>query len=235
MDIYYNTAKGIIRIFQTIFLQDCHIHGENNLPLGAKIIAGNHPNATDGLFLPFVFREKLHFFVQGDIFNIPFIGWLLAKSDQIQVLPDNKLLALEKAEKLLKQDKVVAIFPEARLNPERQLIRSGTGAVQVSLLTGVPIIPVGFYVPAKYLRYIERQKKDRISKGHWQAHGHCYLHIGSPWLPGEVTDGETKPVNRRELTTRLMVMIETQAMKARQDCARETGLPVDGSTNDNQA
>ena len=80
MDIYYNTAKGIIRIFQTIFLQDCQVHGENNLPLGAKIIAGNHPNATDGLFLPFVFREKLHFFVQGDIFDIPFIGWLLAKS-----------------------------------------------------------------------------------------------------------------------------------------------------------
>ncbi len=234
MDIYYNSVKGIIRIFQTIFLQDCHVNRDVTPPLGAKIIAGNHLNATDGLFLPFVFREKLHFFVQGDLFDIPFVGWLLAKSDQIKVLADNKLLALEKAEKLLKQDKVIAIFPEARLNPERQLIRTGTGAVRLSLLTGAPIIPVGFYVPAKYLHYIERQRKDRISKGHWQTHGQCYLHIGSAWLPGEEPGGETKPTDRNVLTRRLMELIETQALLARQDYSREAGLPVDDSTNNNQ-
>jgi 1-acyl-sn-glycerol-3-phosphate acyltransferase len=227
MDIYYTTAKGIIRIFQTIFLQDCRVHGETNLPLGAKIIAGNHPNATDGLFLPFVFHEKLHFFVQEDIFDIPFIGWLLAKSDQIPVLADHKQIALGQAEKLLKQDKVIAIFPEARLNPERQLLKSGTGAVQLSLLTGASIIPVGFYVPSKYLHYIERKKKDRISKGHWQTHGHCYLRIGSPWKPCEKIDRPVQVDDLRELTKQLMERIEAQTVMARQDCARETRLPID--------
>jgi 1-acyl-sn-glycerol-3-phosphate acyltransferase len=235
MDIYYNTAKGIIRIFQTIFLQDCHVHGENNLPFGAKIIAGNHPHATDALFLPFVFREKLHFFVQGDLFDIPFIGWLLAKADQIPVLPNNKLLAFEQAERHLKLERAIAIFPEARLNPERNLMRSGTGAVQLSLTTGAPIIPVGFYVPAKYLHYIERQKKDRISKGHWQTHGHCYLHIGSPWLPGGEIGQLEEPASRRELTRQLMDLIEVQAMLARQDCANETGEPIDDSSNVSQS
>lgn len=231
MEIYYNTAKGIIRIFQTIFPQDCRVHGEVNLPLGAKIIAGNHPNATDGLFLPFVFKEKLHFFIQGDIFDIPLISWLLAKSDQIRVIPDNKLLALEKAEKLLKLDKVIAIFPEARLNPDRQTLKSGTGAVLLSLLTGAPIIPVGFYVPAKYLHYIERTMNDRISKGHWQTHGHCYLHVGAPWRPGEEMDGEPKSAERHELTRQLMEKIETLELMARQDCARETSQPVIDDTN----
>ncbi len=231
MDAYYNTAKGIIRIFQMIFSQDCHVNGLVNPPPGAKIIAGNHPNATDALFLPFVFREKLHFFIQGDIFDIPFIGWLLARSDQIPVLPDNKLLAIVKAEKLLKQDKVVAIFPEARLNPQRQVLKSGTGAVHLSLLTGVPIIPVGFYVPSKFLHYFERKKSDRISKGHWQTHGHCYLHIGPQWHPKMGTDGESNPAGRHELTRRLMKIIETQALKARQDCARETGLSDDSGTD----
>jgi 1-acyl-sn-glycerol-3-phosphate acyltransferase len=224
MGIYYTSAKGIIRIFQTIFPQDCRVHGETTLPLGAKIIAGNHPNATDGLYLPFIFHEKLHFFIQGDIFDIPLIGWLLAKSDQIRVIPDNKLFALKQAEKLLKQEKVIAIFPEARLNPDRQAIKNGTGAVLLSLLTEAPIIPIGFYVPGKYLQYIERKKKDRISKGHWQTHGHCYLHIGAPWRPGEETDGVPMPADRRELTKQLMVRINAQEMMARQDCARETGL-----------
>jgi 1-acyl-sn-glycerol-3-phosphate acyltransferase len=143
------------------------------------------------------------------------------------VLPENKLLALDKAEKLLKQDQVVAIFPEARLNPQRQALKSGTGAIQLSLLTGAPIIPVGFYVPAKFLHYFERKKRDRISKGHWQIHGHCYLHIGPQWHPNLESDEESKPADRHELTRRLMKIIETQALKARQDCARETGLPDD--------
>jgi 1-acyl-sn-glycerol-3-phosphate acyltransferase len=227
MSIYYNTAKGIIRLFQTIFSQDCHVNGELNPPSGAKIIAGNHPNATDGLFLPFVFHEMLHFFIQGDIFDIPFIGWLLAKSDQIPVLPENKLRSLEKAEQLLKQDQAIAIFPEARLNPEHQLLKSGTGAVQLSLLTGAPIIPVGFYVPERFLHYIERIKNGRVSKGNWQTHGHCYLHIGSPWQPGAENSGKTAQANRRELTRRLMERIEALAIMAKQDYAREMGIPVD--------
>jgi 1-acyl-sn-glycerol-3-phosphate acyltransferase len=230
MDIYYNTARGIIRIFQTIFFQDCQVNGETNLPLGAKIIAGNHPNATDGLFLPFVFHEKLHFFVQGDIFDIPFIGWLLAKSEQIPVLLENKYLALEQAEKLLKLDKVIAIFPEARLNPDRQLLKSGTGAVQLSLTTGASIIPVGFYVPSKYLHYIERKKKSRVSKGHWQTHGHCYLRIGSPWLPGEKIDRPVEVADLRELTKELMARIKAQAEMAKQDFATESGLPIDDTS-----
>ncbi len=231
MDIYYNTAKGIIRIFQTIFLQDCRVCGEISLPWGAKIIAGNHPNATDGLFLPFVFREKLHFFIQDDLFDLPFIGWLLTKSKQIRVLADNKLLALAQAEHLIKQNKVIAIFPEARLNPQHQLFRSGTGAVRLSVDTGAPIIPVGFYVPAKNLRHIEREKNGRISKGDWQTHGHCYLHIGSPWLPGKEIDPPVKVADLRALTKQLMESIETLAYMARRDCARETGQSVDAISN----
>jgi 1-acyl-sn-glycerol-3-phosphate acyltransferase len=231
MDIYYNTAKGIIRIFQTIFLQDCQVYGEVDVPRGAKIIAGNHPNATDGLFLPFVFHEKLHFFIQGDLFDIPFIGWLLAKSDQIRVLAENKLLALSKAENLVKQDKVIAIFPEARLNPEHQLFRSGTGAVKLSVDTGAPIVPVGFYVPAKNLQHIERKKNGGISIGDWQTHGHCYLHIGSPWQPGKEIEPPVKTSDLRELTRQLMEKIENLAYLARCDCARKTGQPVDGLCN----
>ncbi len=231
MDIYYNTTRGIIRIFQTIFFQDCRVYGETNVPLGAKIIAGNHPNATDGLFLPFVFREKLHFFAQDDLFDIPFIGWMLAKSDQIRVLADNKLLALEKAINLIKQNKVIAIFPEARLNPNHQLLKSGTGAVTLSVETGAPIIPVGFYVPAKYLHYIERKKNGRISKGHWQTHGHCYLHIGSAWMPGSEIGSPAAISDLRALTRQLMEKIESLAFMAKQDCARENGQSIDALSN----
>ena len=163
--------------------------GEFPVQLGQKIIAGNHPNATDGFYLPSLFKDKLYFFVQGDLFEIPIMGWLFTKSGQIRVNPDNKIAALDRAFELLKRGESVAIFPEARLNPDGQPLKSGTGAVRLSLMTQVPIIPIGFYVPPKNLQHISRMKKGAVSQGHWQTHGHCYLHFGSPWSPSDETGG----------------------------------------------
>jgi 1-acyl-sn-glycerol-3-phosphate acyltransferase len=230
MNVYYITAKTIIRIFHLIFNQDCHIFGRLDYHKGAKIIAGNHPNATDGLFLPFIFTEELHFFVQGDIFDIPFIGWLLAKANQIKVIPGQKHLALKQGIRLLENNKAVAIFPEAALNPDGQSLKSESGAVRMSLYTQVPIIPVGFYVPSKNLRHIVRMKNGRKSQGHWQKRGHCYVHIGEEWLPSMEFVGDVNHTTLEELTERLMQKIMDQAQLAMQAYTRETGLPAELAT-----
>ena len=227
MSIYYKILKLIFRIFHLVFVQDCRVYGDRGYPSGAKIIAGNHPNATDGFFLLFVFKEQLHFFVQGDLYDIPFIGWLFTKSGQIKVIPEQKKLAMEQAVSFLKQDKVVVLFPEARLNPDGQLVKSGTGAVRLSLMTGAPIIPIGFYVPPKNLHHITRMKKGQVSQGHWQIHGHCYLHLGPPWLPGEETGGSIEQADLRGLTEQLMDKINDQAQLAIQQYVVETGLPAE--------
>ena len=230
MITYYNIARLIVRIYHILFWQNCKVAGRLNLPYGGKIIAGNHPNATDGLFLPFVFREKLHFFIQGDIFDLPVIGCLLTKSDQIPVIPDRKQLALIQAVRLVSQGETVVIFPEARLNPDHLKIKAGTGAIRLSLITHAPIIPIGFYVPSRYLRHISRQKNGRLSQGNWQFRGHCYLHIGDPWSPADEMDGPFNPVLLHQLTARLMEKIDTEATRACQDCSKVLGDSERGSS-----
>jgi 1-acyl-sn-glycerol-3-phosphate acyltransferase len=227
MDIYYKAIKGVFKVFHTVLFQRCHVSGEFPVRIGQKIIAGNHPNATDGFFLPSMFKEKLYFFVQGDLFEIPIMGWLFKKSGQIHVDPLNKIASLNRGIELLKQGESVAIFPEARLNPDGQFVKSGTGAVRMSLTTRVPIIPIGFYVPPKNLKHMARLKKGEISQGHWQTHGHCYLHFGSPWLPADETDGSTEQPDLRILTTLLMEKISDQAQKAMLQYANATGMPVE--------
>ncbi len=227
MDIYYSTIKAIFRTFHLLTFQNCRVEGERTFANGAKIIAGNHPHATDGFFLPLIFPEKLYFFIQGDLFSLPFIGWLFTKADQIQVVPDQKLLAFEKALKILRQDKPVAIFPEATLNPDGQPLKSHTGAVRLSLMTNAPIIPVGFYVPPKNLHYFERQRLGRKTRGHWQLHGTCYLHIGTPWKPSDeptITEGSAAV---RGLTERLMSLINDQVQLAMQTFTQEAGQTAD--------
>lgn len=208
MDFYYDTAKWIIRIYQRLLSLEFRVSGEVPVLQGARIIAANHPNASDSLFLPFIFKEKLHFIIQGDLFSIPFIGWLLTRCGQIPVWPERKYAAVEHATELLKSGGTVVIFPEGKLNPEHQPLAPGNGAVRLSLLTGAPIIPVCFYVPTQYLRNIVRQKKGRFRQGRWQTGGQCYIHIGCPWLPGEESGGTADQASITQLTDQLMRKIE---------------------------
>lgn len=226
-NFYYQTLIGFFRIFHLVLAQDICVEGNRDFPKGAKLIAGNHPNATDGFFLPFVFHERLYFFVQGDLFSLPLFGWLFTKSDQIQVVPGQKHLAFEKALRLLKQDKAVAIFPEATLNPDGQLMKSATGAVRLSLTTNTPIIPLGFYVPPKNLHYFERMRLGRKTRGHWQLRGKCYLHIGPPWMPREESTENTGSKAFRELTEQLMGIINEQVQLAMQAYTKEAGSQAD--------
>ena len=221
MDLYYSAVKWILRLYQQILSQDFHVSG--NLPLrpGAKIIAANHPNATDGFFLPFIFQEKLHCFIQGDVFSVPFFGWLLAKSKQIPVWPAQKNAAFEMACGLLAGGKTVVIFPEGRLNPDCRPVEANTGAVRLSLLTGAAIIPVGFFVPTQHLRRITIQKNGHPSQSRWQTSGCCYVHIGSPWLAGQEINRKGEETTVHELTARLMERITALAHQAALECVHE--------------
>jgi 1-acyl-sn-glycerol-3-phosphate acyltransferase len=207
MDIYSITAKLILRIYQRVLWQNPHVCGDLPQCSGAKIIAANHPNATDAFHFPFVFPGKLHFLIQGDLFLIPFFGWLLARCEQVPVWPDKKLAAVKQARALLAKGKTVVIFPEGRLNPGYQPLKAFTGAVWLSLTTGAPIIPVGIYVPARHLRYLTIQRDGRLRQGQWQTGGKCYLHIGAPWYPGEEKSRTGSACTAQELTTRLMEKI----------------------------
>ncbi|MCK5429675.1 MAG: 1-acyl-sn-glycerol-3-phosphate acyltransferase, partial [Anaerolineales bacterium] len=85
MNVWYNTAKSILRTYTALFMRSIQVFGQDNLPLGAKIIVANHANMTDSFILPFIIREKLHFLIQADAFNLPFLGGLLERAEQIPV------------------------------------------------------------------------------------------------------------------------------------------------------
>jgi 1-acyl-sn-glycerol-3-phosphate acyltransferase len=230
MDIYYSATKLILKLYQGIFSQDSHIRGELPLQPGAKIIAANHANVTDGFFLPFVIQEKLHFFVQGDLLSIPFFGWLLAKSGQIPVWPDQKKAALEKAHELLAAGKTVVIFPEGKLNPDSQPTKAYTGTVRLSLMTGAAIIPVGFHVPRMYLKGRTIQKNGKPTLGFWQSGGRCFIRIGLPWLPSHEMRRKAEETAITELTIHLMSRIKALVELAALDSINEHDrLPSDAS------
>jgi 1-acyl-sn-glycerol-3-phosphate acyltransferase len=207
MDSAYTCIKLILKAYLVCFSRGVHFSLEEPFPTGAKIIAANHPNATDSFFLPFLFPEKLHFLVQANIFSIPVFGWLLGWAGQIPVHPIDRCKALERACEVLARNQTVVIFPEGRLNPKDVVLKAGTGAVRMSLASGAPIIPVGIHVPDCSTLNIQYTSRGILHQGRWQTGGRCFFRFGSPWLPSREVPKPDPFENLRALTACLMEKI----------------------------
>lgn len=126
------------------------------------------------------FREKLHYLIEHEIFNIRLIGRLLELADQIPVVKGRCLAALLSATKKLEVGHSVVIFPEARLNNVKQLFRAHLGAALLAVETGVPVVPISFYTPPKYLRVFPLRLDNRPAMGAWQLGTPLLINIGQP-------------------------------------------------------
>lgn len=56
-----------------------------------------------------------------------------------------------------------------------------TGAANLALESGAPIVPVGFYVPDEHARMIEQDRESGDRATRWQFGGRCTVQIGEPW------------------------------------------------------
>jgi 1-acyl-sn-glycerol-3-phosphate acyltransferase len=171
-------TNGYLRLFSL----KCKVSGAYPLPKGPKIIAANHPNATDSFHLVPVLNETPHFLMRSVLFSKPIVGWLLNQTGQIEVNTAGKR-SFEQACTLLRDGQTIVIYPEGRLNPEYEKMRVKSGAVRMSLIAGVPIIPLGIYVPPEHVKNLRTYLNGHLSKGCWQISGTCHLCFGTPWMP----------------------------------------------------
>jgi len=223
MDVWYTTAKTIVRAYMALFMGKIQVLGQRELPPGPKIIVANHTNVTDSFVVPFLVKEKVHFLIQAETFSLPIIGRLLALADQIPVYFGHGRAALDAAYARLKQGHTVAIFPEGRLNDGKTFHRAGAGAAMLALESGAPIVPLGFYVPDENALAIKSHFHDRDNLGRWQFGGRCYVEIGEPW---QLTNLIIDKVNYREirkLTDKMMARISELVQQAQVE-ARQLGM-----------
>jgi 1-acyl-sn-glycerol-3-phosphate acyltransferase len=204
MDIWWSVTKGIVRTYVALFMDGVQVDGKENLPAGPKIIVGNHPHVTDAFVLPFIIPEKIHFFIQEETFTLPIFGKILELADQIPVVVGQGQAAIALAREKLRMGNAVGIFPEGRVTGSREVRRAGAGAALLAMETGVPLVPVGFYVEPKFVKEIKGNFHDRETVGWWQFGGKCVVNIGEPWQLAvqEKTDRSYRYL--RDLTDKLM-------------------------------
>ncbi|MEM7448167.1 MAG: lysophospholipid acyltransferase family protein [Myxococcota bacterium] len=127
------------------------VQGIGEIPSqGRAILVANHGGAVpwDGLMLKMAVkldhpsRHELRWLAEDFIFHTPFVGTFVNRLGAVRACQEN-------AERLLHQDRLVAVFPEGiqgvgRLYSERyRLRRFGRGGyIKLALRSGSPIVPV---------------------------------------------------------------------------------------------
>jgi len=198
------------------------------LPNGPKIFACNHPTTTDPFYLLSVLPEKTRIMVNALIFKKPVLGSLMRRSGHIPVDQTAGRSALEAGIRSLQAGDNLGIFPEGALSDLDSGIGVNllkTGAVRMALSTGVPIIPVGVFMPVEDLTSRKVKVGDKRVISRFYLNGRYCITFGQPlWLNGEAEDRPLVHKFGEELRTRMLDLIQLSALRLR------NGLPLKSET-----
>ncbi|HEU0190898.1 MAG TPA: lysophospholipid acyltransferase family protein [Mycobacterium sp.] len=127
------------------------VEGLENVPdSGAVILASNHLAVADSFYLPLVVRRRITFLAKSEYFTGTgmkgwFTRWFYTVAGQVPIDrtdADHAEAALNTAERLLNQGKLLGMYPEGTRSPDGRLYKGKTGIGRMALHTGVPVIPV---------------------------------------------------------------------------------------------
>jgi 1-acyl-sn-glycerol-3-phosphate acyltransferase len=119
--------------------------GTENVPeRGGVIIASNHVSYLDPAVLTASLNRKIYFLTKKEVFKNNFISFLLKNLNAISVDRENAdILAFKRAINILREEKVLGIFPEGARSSNGELQELKLGTIKIAMKTGVPILPVG--------------------------------------------------------------------------------------------
>ena len=123
------------------------IQGRENVPRkGALIVASNHLSNGDPLVLTVAIPRRIAWMTKAEWFKTPIIGPLLRLGGMIPVRRfEADLQALRRAQSLLRDDGVLAMFPEGTRGGDKGLRAGEPGTALIALRTSTQIVPIAIW------------------------------------------------------------------------------------------
>lgn len=142
------------RLFFFIYLKMFYrlkVHNADNIP-GRKpfIICSNHIYWLDPLAVAAAMPAsyKIHFMAKKELFRNYFFSYILKKAYAFPVnRQDADYGAIKKAYQLLKDGRILGLFPEGTRSKNGGMLKAYNGAALISVRSGVPIVPIAIAGP----------------------------------------------------------------------------------------
>lgn len=163
----YQVVSNLIKIAGHIWF-GAKIIGKENIPKEGKcILAGNHLSDFDAYLLFCGTSRPIHFIAKKELFIGKF-GWFFKMMHLIPVDRNNKNPEAKKETlEILKDDKVIGIFPEGTYHKNDLLLPFKPGVISFAEKSGAPIIPFAM-------------------KSTWKFRCHPIIYFGKPIYINEV-------------------------------------------------
>jgi len=147
------------------------LSGLGNIPLeGSYIIASNHESYFDFFCFLAISKRWVYYLTKKEHFENIIWGPFMKYTGQIEVdrNSSDKTAVYEQALEVLREGKLLGIFPEGTRSPNGKLQKAHTGVARIALLAKAPVIPVGmmgtFEILSKF-QYLPRFRKCQIRIG----------------------------------------------------------------------
>lgn len=141
----YKLTANIVKVFLKLSGSKARVYEEQNLPKdGGFIIACTHTGYVDILNLGVsIFPREIHFMAKKQLFDMKGLGWLINRLNAFPVDRDNPGPSVIKVpSQLLKEGKIVGIFPSGTRNAEGTDLKQG--AITIAQLSKSPIVPAAY-------------------------------------------------------------------------------------------
>lgn len=155
------------------------ISGKEHLPqTGGAIVASNHLAVVDSFFLPANVKRRIFFLAKSEYFTGTgikgkFKKWFMEASGQYPVDRSGGSAgraALDTGVRLLREGKLLGVYPEGTRSPDGRLHKGKTGVARMVLEAEVPIVPVAM---------IHTEKVNPIGSKMWRPR-RIEIRIGEP-------------------------------------------------------
>jgi len=121
-----------------------HVEGAYNLPAkGPALLAVNHKNDLDPIFVGVSFRRPLRYFAKAELFRNAVLGRTVSSLGAIPVRRgESDRHALEAALACLERGEALMVFPEGTRFGDESIHEFQRGIGMLAVRSGAPVIPV---------------------------------------------------------------------------------------------
>lgn len=149
--VFYKFYKTVTSaLFKVLYR--VKIEGESNIPKEkGYMICANHIHAFDPVFISASTKHEISYMAKKELFKIPIFNWFLKACGFFSVDRGNAdLNSIKKAIEVLKNKKVLSIFPEGTRHRDGKFRDIKQGAALVAIQSKAKIVPmriIGNYRP----------------------------------------------------------------------------------------
>jgi 1-acyl-sn-glycerol-3-phosphate acyltransferase len=141
--VFYWSVLALVKAVAFVFAR-VEVQGKEKMPRqGPLILASNHFNNADPPLLAAAMPRRLVYMAKHEMFQWPILGMMARLAGAFPVRrSEADLGALRMATAVLREGKVLAMFPEGTRSKDGRLHEAHPGTALLALRSEVPIMPV---------------------------------------------------------------------------------------------